>query len=355
MSPVRSPRLVQAAAEAGNYMNAEIVGEWLRRQGYRVVLSRSSGWYAASPHVFQAFPFHWVIRPSREELAGVLGRHAVGLRYSTPLDAPEGRLSYHMVRTRPYGLEALERRTRQGVRKGLEQCRVERISLERLAEEGWALEADTWRRQGRKLATSPEVWRRHCLAAVDLAGFEAWGAIVDGRLASSLLAVRVGDCLELLSQQCLTAFLEAHVNNALAFTVTRDALNRPGIDLVFYTLQSLDAPSSVDVFKLRMGFVAVPVRQRVVFHPWLAPALRPMESLVHACATRLPGRTFLTKADGMFRFHREGLLPLAQQPCPEILLRSNAAPGPAAAPMTAVAPAGATAQASPLQAPVREP
>lgn len=340
-------------------MNAEIVGEWLRRQGHRVVCSTSSGWYEASPHVYQAFPFHWVIRPAEEELSDLLRRHwAVALRCSTPLDAAEGRLSYHLVRTRPYGLETLERRARQGVRHGLERCRVERVPLERLAEEGWALEVDTCRRQGRSVSTSPATWRRRYLAAADLAGFEAWGALVDGQLAASLLAVQVGDCLELISQQCLTAHLEAHVNNALAFSVTRDALDRPGIASVFYTLQSLDAPASVDVFKLRMGFVPVPVRQWVAFHPWLVPALSPLGRLAHACAVRLPTRTSLAKADGMFRFHREGLLPLAEQSWPECLPRPGSGAERAATPVRAAARTEAPPPAPPparLQRPEGEP
>jgi hypothetical protein len=308
-------------------MNIDVMGEWLRRQGHRVLRTASSGWYDASPHVYQAFPAHWVIRPTEEELATVLrGQRAAALRYSTPVDAPLGRLSYHLTRTGSYGLETLERRARQGVRHGLERCSVERIPLERLAEEGWPLEVDTCRRQGRSVTRSRAAWRRRYLAAAELPGFEAWGALVEGQLASALLAVQVGDCLELVSQQCLTRHLEAHVNSALAFTVTRDALARPGIGKVFYTLESLDAPASVDVFKLRMGFVAVPLRQRVAFHPWLTPALGSLGWLTHACAARLPIRTALAKADGMFRFYREGLRPLAEQPWPECLPRSGAAP-----------------------------
>ncbi len=303
-------------------MNADVMAEWFALQGHRVLRSASSGWYDASPRVYQAFPFHWVVRPDDGELRELLRRgRAIALRYSTPLDAPEGRVSYHIVRTgRPYALESLERRSRQGVRRGLERCRVERIPLDRLADEGWELEVDTCGRQGRSLPSSREAWRRRCLAARELPGFEAWGALVEGQLAATLLAVQVGDCLELISQQCRTAHLEAHVNNALAFTVTRDALERQGVASVFYTLESLDAPGSVDVFKLRMGFAAVPLRQRVVLHPWLARAIGPrVERVVHLAAARFPARRVLTKADGMFRFHREGLLPLAQQAWPEFL------------------------------------
>ena len=69
-------------------MNAEIFAEWLRRQGYRVVRTASSYWFEVSARVYQAFPYHWVIEPSEEELSRLLTEHhAIALRYSTPVNA----------------------------------------------------------------------------------------------------------------------------------------------------------------------------------------------------------------------------------------------------------------------------
>jgi hypothetical protein len=300
-------------------VNAQVFAEWLRRQGHRVVRTESSCWYDAGPRVYQAFPHHYVIRPGEEELALLLRRWgAIALRYSTPLDAPLGRVSYHVVcEDRAYALAALDRRARQGVRRGLERCRVEPIPLDRLARDGWQLEAETCRRQGRRVPFSQETWRRRCQAAAILPGFEAWAALVDGRMVASLLSVQIDDCYELIAQQCLTAFLDAHVNSALTFVVTREASRRPQVRSIFYTLQSLDAPASVDVFKFRMGYVARPVRQRVLFHPWLAATLGPRtELLVHRAAERYAGRRTLTKADGMIRFCREGMKPASEQAWP---------------------------------------
>ena len=49
-------------------MNAEIFAEWLRRQGHSVVRTTSSYWYDKSSRVYQAFPYHWIIQPTEEEL-----------------------------------------------------------------------------------------------------------------------------------------------------------------------------------------------------------------------------------------------------------------------------------------------
>ena len=47
-----------------NKLNAENFSRWQLRQGHDVILSESSFWYEASSHVFQAFPYHWVISPT---------------------------------------------------------------------------------------------------------------------------------------------------------------------------------------------------------------------------------------------------------------------------------------------------
>lgn len=303
-------------------MNPEIVAEWFRRQSYRVVRTPSSWWYEASPLVYQAFPFHWVIQPEQGELLELMQRqHAIALRYSTPLQEPIGRVSYHVVcDDAQYCLEKLDRRARNAVRNGLGSCRVERVPLERLAEEGWELEADTCRRQGRNVPLSRERWRRRHLAAANLSGFEGWGALVNGRLAASLLCVRIDDWCEVFAQQCLTEFLAARVNNALTFVFTRSTLQRPEIGAVFYTVQSLDAPASVDQFKFRMGYSARPLRQRVMFRPWAAHLVGPWAHRLVSGTLRLnPASGALAKAEGMIRFYLDGKHPAPDQDWPTCL------------------------------------
>jgi hypothetical protein len=307
-------------------MNADIFAKWLRIQGYHVIHTISSYWYEAGSRVYQAFPYHWTIQPSEEELSGFMHQaRAIGLRYSTPIIAHRGAISYHAVyEGESYTLEGLDRRSRQNVRKGLKNCSVEPISFERLAEEGWRLERDTLDRQGRRANESEQTWRLRCKAAADLAGFKAWGALVNGNLAASLLTFQMDDCCEMISQQCHRDYLNARVNNALTFVVTQTMINRPDIRSIFYALHSLDAPASIDEFKFRMGYHAKPVRQRVMFSPWFAP----FESeIFHKVLIRLlnrdPGNQILAKAEGMLRFYLQGKLPLDEQVWPERLAQSK--------------------------------
>lgn len=308
-------------------MNAEIFAEWLRRQGHRVHRTPSSYWFDQGPRVYQAFPYHWIFFPQPGELDGFLkAQGAVGLRYSTPLEADEGAASYHAVyEGGQYGFENLGKWARKNVRRGLKSCRVEPVTFDCLAAEGFELQLDTLDRQGRRLGLEQKAWQTRCLAAGELPGFEAWGAWVDGtegaaRLAASVITFQMDDCAYMLYQQCRREYLAEHVNNALGFVVTQTLTARQQVRSILYGLHSLDAPASVDEFKFRMGYRAKAVRQRVVFHPLLRPLFTP---LTHAALRDLrglrPASATLAKTEGLVRFYLQGRLPLTRQVQPDAL------------------------------------
>ena len=142
--------------------------------------------------MLQAFPHHWLIRPAAEEIRELtLGKGNLALRYSTPVSAPDGAISYHVVVRNPYDMEMLRHQARNAIRRGLGHCSVEQIPLRRLALEGWALQQDTLKRQNRLRCMTQAGWERTCLSAEDLPGFEAWAAIVEGRLAATIITARM--------------------------------------------------------------------------------------------------------------------------------------------------------------------
>jgi hypothetical protein len=311
-----------ACGAEGGCLNPEIFSEWLRHQHHTVFQTKSSYWVDFGPRVYQAFPYHWIIDPPEMELSEILkGKKGIGLRYSTMISAPYGVASYHAVyEAYSYDFDLLSKWARKNVRRGLKHCLVEPITFSRLASEGFALQVDTLARQGRRLSIEEEVWRTRCLSAGALPGFEAWGAIVGGKLAASVITFQMNDWIYMLYQQCHREYLAQNVNNALSFVVTRTMIERPHIKAILYGLHSLDAPPSVDEFKFRMGYNAKPVRQRVAFHPWLRPLVNPASHAFLQAALRLrPGDSRLSKAEGMLRFCLQGALPLAQQVKPEPL------------------------------------
>jgi hypothetical protein len=308
-------------------MDANTFAVWLRRQGHRVFRTTSSFWYDAGPRVLQAFPYHWEIQPDPHELRELILRNNIlALRYSTRLDADEGKASYHVVLDDPnYCLEKLRNQARNGIRRGLEKCHVERISFERLADEGWKLQQDTLDRQNRLNSMSQTEWQRICLSAVDLPGFEAWGAIVGDDLAASILTCRIDEKCYVPYAQSHRDYLGFHVNNALFYTASREMLSRQGVSGIFFCLQSLDAPESVDEFKFRMGFTPKPIRQRIAFHPILKPlAGSQLHRSIISLIARNPNSAFLAKMEGMIRFYRHGKIPLDSQEWPKCLADFNA-------------------------------
>jgi len=303
-------------------MTPEIFAEWLRRQDHRVVQTTSSYWVEAGSHIFQAFPYHWVIQPSEPEIKEFMAREsAIGLRYSAPLNAEQGMLSYHAVLGgNSYNLETLSPNARSKVRRGQKRSRLETITLDQLSQDGWELQQDTMERQGRLKSMNQDEWQRICLAAKGLLGFEAWGAFVNTELAATILTAQVDQVCYMLYPQSHRKYFGEYVNNALSFEVTHEMLTRRGVKEVFYGLHSLDAPPSVDEFKFRMGYTARPVRQRVVFNPWVRPMFNYASHALLRVGLRLrPGNPTLSKAEGMLRFYLQGRLPLSRQSLPQPL------------------------------------
>jgi hypothetical protein len=302
-------------------MNAETFAEWMRLQGHRVFRTDSSYWYDAGPRVLQAFPYHWLIAPDEKEIRGLmLGHGIMALRYSTPLDFPDGRMSYHVVLHAPYELDALKSQARNGVKRGLAHFKVEQISFERLATEGWILQQDTLARQDRLRSMTQAEWERLCRAAHGLPGFETWAATRVGELAGAVIVCRIDDVFCVPYALSHSRFLNDHVNNAVFFAVSRELLAREGVREIFFTVESLDAPPNVDEFKFRMGLEPRAVRQRVDFHPFLNPFASPaLHGLTQSLLRRDPSNPRLAKAEGMLRFHVEGKRCVTEQDWPKCL------------------------------------
>ena len=298
-------------------MNPENFAEWLIRRHYKVFRTESSYWFEQGPRVYQAFPYHWIIQPARDELRMLFkGHHAIGLRYSTSMDSNEGASSYHVVlEQKDYGISGISKKSRHDVEKGLKNFRFGPIEFEQLAQnDGWELRFATLVRQGRAGAETMDWWRKLCLSAVGLPGFEAWSAVSESNeLAASLIAFTCDDCVSILYHQSHTEHLSNGVNNALAYTFTQKKIQDR--KWMFYGLHSLDAPASVDAFKFRMGYSAKPVRQRVVFHPVIAPFFN---SISHAFLRTahyfIPSNGLIAKSEGLTRFYLQGKLPINKQP-----------------------------------------
>ena len=302
-------------------MNAEIFSEWLKRQGYKIYRTESSYWYNAGPKVLQAFPYHWLINPGKKELRSLmLNNSVVALRYSSPFNSNGGKVSYHIVQNRCYDLSTIGSKARNSVKRGMENFRIENISFERLAKEGWYLQYDTLLRQNREGSMVKEDWEKLCLAAKDLPGFEVFAAISGNDLAAAAIVCRIDNIFSVPFAMSHCRFLRQHVNNALFYSMICDLLKRENSSGIFFTVQSLDAPANVDEFKLRMGFEPKMIRQHVVIHPFIRPFIsKPVHSLTDKLHKLYPSNNYLAKTEGILRFYLEGRNPVDQQYLPDCL------------------------------------
>ena len=303
-------------------MNAEIFAEWVRRQGHRVFHTASSYWDEAGPRVLQAFPYHWLISPPEKETQDLMTENGIiSLRYSTLLNSPIGKISYHIILHDPYNLTTLNAQALDNVKRGLGRFRVKQISFERLAKEGWILQQDTLDRQNRLKSMMPAEWELLCRSAADLPGFEAWAALSDDELAAAVIVFKIDSTWCISHSISHRKFLHDHANNALFYNLSRNLLAQENVEGIFFTVQPLDAPSAIDDFTLQMGLIPKPVRQRVDFHPLLSTFATPT---THKLFTSLLHRSYenplLAKAEGMLRFHIEGKQSFTCQHWPECLI-----------------------------------
>jgi hypothetical protein len=302
-------------------MNADIFSEWLTRQGYRIYRTESSYWYNAGPMVLQAFPYHWLINPGKEELRNLmLNNPVLALRYSSPFISDGGKVSYHIVQNSCYDLNIINCKARNGVKRGLENFRIENITFERLAKEGWYLQYDTLLRQNRQGSMMKQNWEKLCLAASDLPGFEVFAALSGYELAAAAIVCRIDNIYSVPFAMSHCRFLRQHVNNALFYSMICDLLKRENISGIFFTVQSLDAPANVDEFKLRMGLEPKMIRQHVVMHPFIRPFIsKPVHYLTDKLHKLYPSSNYLAKTEGILRFHLEGRNPVNRQYLPDCL------------------------------------
>jgi hypothetical protein len=274
---------------------------FFERLGHRVIRTRTACWYDFYRGFYVSFPHARLVDPGSWELATVFRRVAAGVRYFAPADS-RGRQSYAlMCRGRDYDLARLSSNTRSKVRRGLSRCTVERLEPKFVRQHGRKIHEDTLQRIR---VREPYAWDPYWAAVEASDAAEVWGALVDGELAAYLVGVRGDRYFEIFVARSANEALRHYPNNALLYTVVRDMLGREAIDAVWFGAESLEGQTGVDDFKLSMGFQREPIRQRIVLHPVLRPALK--SSLVvrslAAMAARRPDNEFWRKLRGLVEF-----------------------------------------------------
>ncbi len=278
-------------------MNRDGMAAFLERLGHRVVQTQSSYWYNVH-HFYLSLPHYRLVAPNSNELSGLLRGFSAGVRYFGP---PEGlgRESYaFFCRDQNYDLEILSPNTRSKVRRGLKHCKIERLEPGYVMAHGKPVHDDTMRRIR---VRDPYPWEAYWRAVKESDCVEVWGAMMGKDLVAYLVAVLAESSCEIWVARSSSDFLRFYPNNALLFTVVQNMLSRAEIDQVFFGVESLEDLSSIDQFKESMGFVKSPIRQRVVLHPLLRPAVQnPLViRAIRGLARSRPENEFWRKLNGI--------------------------------------------------------
>ena len=234
--------------------------------------------------------------------------YRLAARYPCPLEL--GRPSFRIVCDRAdYGLQCLSAKARNQTRRGLENCTVGRVVFADLESAGaLRLNRETLQRQGRRIARFHDAyWRAYYAAAEAAPAMEAWGAFAGRDLAAYLIACRIEDCLNILVVRSHCEHLKAYPNNALVYTLTRQALARPETKQVSFGLESVQADlDALDHFKEGMGFVKRPIGQRIELHRFARPLAQGLllRRLGRFAEARAEHESF-RKLAGMLRWYHE--------------------------------------------------
>lgn len=254
--------------------------DFLRLNGHRVIETQSSLWIDVRPMIFQrARPFN-LSHIEKDEVSQVFksGNVLVCRWFEIDGEAPaEGRVderSMVYVAYPPFDLQKLEQKARNQTRRGLERVSVRKMDLddrtERLAYEVYS---DNVKRLGildsqKQIADRWKVWVNTIRNASCV---EFWSAWNDGALAAFTIAVRSGSATELVLQRSAYSALNLYPNNALVYTITKNAFER-GSQLVSFGLSGFsDETNGLHRFKVNMGFSALPLKVQYEWHPWIRP------------------------------------------------------------------------------------
>ena len=209
---------------------------------------------------------------NREQSAGIL-RRGKGLMLRYPTTRQPGLLGgAYVCEDAGYGLSHLNKRMRNYVRRGLEQCEIRELDRAELLAQGLRLNVDTDQRHGRLRPEFCEEarWKSTVSAAYATPGVFVLGALTGGALASYQIGILDGEWAYALIQMSREDMLAVHPNHALDFTFNQWAFRQGGVRGISIGPVPLRMNEGLHNYKLRMGFKVCGRQTALRLHPLLA-------------------------------------------------------------------------------------
>ncbi|MDG2384764.1 MAG: GNAT family N-acetyltransferase [Pirellulaceae bacterium] len=209
------------------------------------------------------------VEVTREGLNDLL-KESGALAATFPTTLPTGIKSVAYTMQDPdYGLSSVRRQFRQHLKRGAAHCEVRLLTWKELRQDGLEVNLDTARRRNQPNAcyANPKQWGKFCEVVSDCQQLKAVGCLVDGTLASFIIAWVQGNRCEGLMTHHTRKFAEQRPSHAVMHGFTRTMIAHPEIDTVCIGRDMFPPKPSLARFKRYAGYSATPIQLGVVIHP----------------------------------------------------------------------------------------
>lgn len=250
-------------------MLGRALADFYELRGFKVLEFQGTYWTPFRPGspFLMSFPENATVQAAGGEVAEFLARNGSwAARYPTAGQhgTPSG---YYVFRQKCYGLEQLEASVRRSVRKGLERCRIVRLSPSDLRVAALEINQQTLARQERNEPefSNPAQWGRFLDAVEKVPAIQLTGALVDGRLMSYSVDCRDGAWTYGLHQFSRNECRKDFVNYALDFHLAQQAAEDPEVVGMTNGPVPVRPAEGLHAYKTRMGYEIEPQRVAIRF------------------------------------------------------------------------------------------
>lgn len=206
-------------------------------------------------------------------LRAVKRSHSYGALWSEGWNTEPTGWWYVVADDPAYDLGQFDKKVRYYVKRGLNSCRIERLDISWLAENGYALRVADAGKTGRP--PEPEDrYRQSLRERCSLQDYQAWGAFVDERLVACATVIIIDDTVQVLTAFSDPAFYKEYPNNGLYYLMTRDYLVERRFRYISFGSRVLHHETNVQHFLTKLGYRRVYSRFQLVLRPELNLAMK---------------------------------------------------------------------------------
>ena len=212
----------------------------------------------------------------------VNGNMIRSIRWKYPLsvlltELPRKNTYEFILDTLDYSIEKFSKKTRNRVRKSLNNCTFKQPELADMLTDGLFINQQTLQRQKRrdKTLTNAGQWNKYIRSLYSQDCFIFLGAYYAGRMVGYVVAVDLGDRYDMCH-----AFIDredsavTNAMNGLLYILVNQIIEKKGYVKISYGIDSFTELSELNRFKNNMLFERNPVSRVYVIHPFLLPFVR---------------------------------------------------------------------------------